>query len=143
MIEALDIRVRGIVQGVGFRPFVARLAAECGICGTVANKGSYVEIFAQCGAPDGEAALCLFQRRLSADSPERSFIMKTAVEELDMTPFRDFSIIESERQTGDIFVSPDIGICQKCLAELRDPKDRRYLHPFINCTAYPDTILPR
>ena len=134
-MRTLKLEVFGIVQGVGFRPFVARLAAECVICGTVANKGSYVEIFAQCGAPDGEAALCLFQRRLSADSPERSFIMKTAVEELDMTPFRDFSIIESERQAGDIFVSPDIGICQKCLAELRDPKDRRYLHPFINCTA--------
>ena len=129
-MRTLEIRIFGIVQGVGFRPFVDRLAHECGILGSVANRGSFVEVFAQGGGEN----LSRFLSGLRTRAPERSLIMKIGTEERDMPPFGDFQIVESLKEKGDIFVSPDIGICRQCAAELRDPADRRYLHPFINCT---------
>ena len=126
------IRVYGIVQGVGFRPFVARAARAAGLSGTVANKGSYVEIIVQ-GTEEEIAAL---RRALDADAPERAAILKVDEREIkydEVCP--SFEIIESEKDEGKIFVSPDIAICEKCKKELFDPADRRYLHPFINCTA--------
>lgn len=127
----LKIRVYGIVQGVGFRPFVSRLAAACGLCGNVCNKGSYVEIIVQ-----GEAsALMQFQKDLRALAPERSVILKMDVTEQEPEFFCDFQIIESKKKSGDIFVSPDIAICPTCKTELYDKNNRRFLHPFINCTA--------
>lgn len=127
----LKIRVYGIVQGVGFRPFVSRLAAACGLCGNVCNKGSFVEIVVQ-----GEAsALVQFQKDLRALAPERSVILKMDVTEQEPEPFADFQIIESKKKSGDIFVSPDIAICPTCKTELYDKNNRRFLHPFINCTA--------
>ena len=127
----LNIKVFGIVQGVGFRPFVSRIAAANKIFGTVANKGSYVEIFAQ-GCND---ALKNFLSDLRRKAPERSAILKVDVTELPDENFCDFQIVESAHEVGDIFVSPDIAICDACKRELFDPNDRRYLHPFINCTA--------
>lgn len=125
------IRVFGIVQGVGFRPFIARLARETDVAGSVCNKGPYVEIFAE-GPEDRVAA---FAGRIRTDAPERARILKQ--EERPEPPFGEsgFRIIESEKVRGDIFVSPDIATCPKCRQELFDPNDRRYLHPFINCTA--------
>ncbi len=125
------ICVYGVVQGVGFRPFVARLARRIGITGTVANRGSYVEIFAK----GGENALTDFLRSLKSEAPERSAILKVDVRPCANGGFDTFEIIESEREEGDIFVSPDIATCPKCKAELYDPANRRYMHPFINCTA--------
>jgi len=130
-LKRLKIRVFGIVQGVGFRPFVSRAAAKAEICGSVCNKGPYVEIFAQ----GEEAQLEKFMHSLKNDAPERSAILKTVCSEIAAEPCSSFEIIESERERGDVFVSPDIAICKKCESELFDPKDRRYLHPFINCTA--------
>lgn len=131
-METRRIRLFGIVQGVGFRPFAAVTAADCGICGTVANRGSYVEIFAQ----GGVAQLDRFTERLSAEAPPRAMILDVRSEicENGNNVFSAFSIIESEHEAGDIFVSPDIAVCDECRAELFDPQDRRYLHPFINCT---------
>lgn len=131
LVSARRIRVYGIVQGVGFRPFVSRAADRCGITGSVANKGSFVEIHAQ---GTGEA-LRKFHRILREEPPERSAILKIDTEESMEMPAAQFDIIESEKETGDIYVSPDIATCEKCRRELFDPKDRRYLHPFINCTA--------
>ena len=125
------ICVFGIVQGVGFRPFVSRIAAAHAIHGTVCNKGSYVEILAQ-GSP---AALMAFHDDLEGKAPERSAILKVVTTTEDRPPYEDFSIVESAREKGDIFVSPDIAICDACKAELFDKTNRRYLHPFINCTA--------
>ena len=122
-----NIRVYGIVQGVGFRPFVSRTCKENGITGTVANKGSYVEIFAQ-GDVD------ILQDALKHMPPARAVILNTITHECDMPPFDSFEIIESEKDAGDIFVSPDIAICEDCKKELFDPGNRRYMHPFINCT---------
>ena len=130
-MKQLKIRVYGIVQGVGFRPFVSRLAAAGGLRGTVCNKGSYVEILVQ-----GESsALMRFQKDLKNLAPERSGILKMDVTEQALEPFADFRIIKSKKRSGDIFVSPDIAICPTCKTELFDKNNRRYLHPFINCTA--------
>lgn len=124
------ICVYGIVQGVGFRPFVSREAADLGLCGTVANKGSYVEIHAQ----GSEKAVDELKNALENRPPERSVVMEIISAHLDEPPFDSFEIIDSEKEKGDIFVSPDIAVCEKCKAELFDKTNRRYLHPFINCT---------
>ena len=131
MSETRRIRVYGIVQGVGFRPTVARHATTAGVAGTVCNKGPYVEIYAQ-GTPD---ALDRFESLLREEPPRRAAILKLDVRPaLDAPRFVEFSIVESEKTSGEIFVSPDIAICDDCKRELFDPSDRRYLHPFINCT---------
>ena len=132
-MKRLNIKIYGIVQGVGFRPFVSRLADACQIRGTVCNKGPYVEVFAE---GDNES-LKRFVEGIPKKAPERAAILKVDVHEVtdDAPPYADFAIIESAKERGDIFVSPDIATCDKCRAELFDPKDRRYLHPFINCTA--------
>lgn len=125
------IRVYGIVQGVGFRPTVSRHAMETGITGTVANCGPYVEIMAQGTEKQVDAFLSALEHR----PPRRAAILKIDRKDLrDAPSYPDFSIIESEKTQGEIFISPDIAICEDCKRELYDPKDRRYLHPFINCT---------
>ena len=143
------IRVYGIVQGVGFRPTVARHANASGINGTVINKGSYVEIIAQ----GSEKACDLFLKLLKKEPPIRAYIIKISVQELgkfkcagntkaaaasdesNSLPLYDsFTIEESEHTDGDIYISPDIAICDDCKRELYDKNNRRYLHPFINCT---------
>lgn len=129
-IRTVKIHICGIVQGVGFRPFTARAAERFGIKGTVANKGSYVEIFAK-----GEKSrIDGFINEFRTDPPSRSVILGIDVKPCENFAAEDFRIIESEKEYGDIFVSPDIAICDKCKAELFDKSDRRYLHPFINCT---------
>lgn len=134
--KAYRICVYGIVQGVGFRPFVSRIADASGVTGSVANRGSYVEIFV-CG---NEAQILKFREKLESMAPERSAILKVTMHEIEQTddriaPFDTFEIIESEHEEGSIFVSPDIATCDKCKEELYDPDNRRYMHPFINCTA--------
>lgn len=127
------IHVCGIVQGVGFRPFTAVTAAQYGVRGTVANKGSYVEIFAQ-GTPE---QLTAFADTVRQNPPPRAVILDMQTMECppdEAIEYPDFAIIESEKETGNIFVSPDIATCESCRKELFDPHDRRYLHPFINCT---------
>ncbi len=126
--------IYGVVQGVGFRPTVARHAAESGITGMVSNRGPYVEIFAE----GSEEQLTHFRSLVLQKPPKRATILKLT--ELPLSEvekqlhFQDFRIVESEKTTGEIFVSPDIAMCPECEAELMDPQDRRYLHPFINCT---------
>ena len=127
------IRVYGIVQGVGFRPTVSRHAAANGIRGTVCNKGPYVEIYTQGEKEQIEG----FLKDLEVHPPKRAAILKINTEDVTAeteTHFETFDIIESEKTKGEIFVSPDIAICEECKEEMYNPKDRRYLHPFINCT---------
>lgn len=128
---AVILRVYGIVQGVGFRPFVARLAAEHGLMGSVCNKGPYVEIYLE----GEESPIKLFSEELITKAPPRSAILKVDGEHTEPKGAEAFEIIESAKERGAIFVSPDIATCPECKKELFDPKDRRYLHPFINCTA--------
>ncbi len=125
-------KIFGIVQGVGFRPFVARLATRFNICGSVCNKGPYVEVFAQ----GEEAAVLDFLQAIEKEPPERASILKIDRTALaDRESYHDFQIIDSAKERGAIFVSPDIATCDKCQQELFDPQNKRYLHPFINCTA--------
>lgn len=130
-IISILIRVYGIVQGVGFRPTVSRHALSSGINGTVCNKGSYVEIIAQ-GSSD---ACGSFVRLLKTKPPARAEIIRLTSEIIDEAETYDsFSIIDSSPTEGDIYISPDIAICEDCKRELFDKNNRRYLHPFINCT---------
>ena len=130
-METIRIKVYGIVQGVGFRPTVSRHALTAGITGSVCNKGPYVEIFAQ-GLPE---QLQTFLQLLEKKPPKRAAILKMDVKPAeDREHYSSFEIIESAKTKGEIFISPDIAICDECKQELYDPSDRRYLHPFINCT---------
>lgn len=130
-MKTVNIHVYGIVQGVGFRPFTAVTAERFGIKGTVSNKGSYVEIIAQ-GEP---SAIEAFEDTVKHSPPERAVILGLGSIDIENDEkFTSFEIIESEKEYGSIFVSPDIATCDKCREELFDKSDRRYLHPFINCT---------
>lgn len=120
------------MQGVGFRPFVSRLADRYGISGSVCNKGSYVEIIARAE----ESVISDFVHAIEVEAPERSAIVKIKVmdDPLDEEAVSGFKIAGSKHEDGQIFVSPDIATCPDCAKELFDKNDRRYLHPFINCT---------
>jgi hydrogenase maturation protein HypF len=126
--------VEGVVQGVGFRPFVWRLATELGLAGRVRNAAGRVEIEAAGSA----AALDAFARRLRADAPPRARVERVTVAPLagvatDLpTPF---AIDESvSAAAADRLFPPDIATCDDCLVELADPAARRYRYPFTNCT---------
>lgn len=126
-----QIRVYGIVQGVGFRPTVSRHAQAWGIRGNVCNKGPYVEIYAQ----GSKEAVEGFISDVQNCPPKRAAILKVNAEKAENAPkYEQFDIIVSEKTKGEIFVSPDIAICEECKEEMFDPQNRRYLHPFINCT---------
>lgn len=131
LVPAKRIRIYGIVQGVGFRPFVSRAASRLGLRGSVSNRGSYVEVHVQ-GPEEAEAE---FLSVLEREAPERSTILRIDVKETREPEAVSFVIAESEHERGNIFVSPDIATCPACAKELYDPADPRYLHPFINCTA--------
>jgi hydrogenase maturation protein HypF len=127
------IAVRGIVQGVGFRPFVHRLAREMRLAGTVRNDGAGVTIDVQ-GEPP---ALDRFVARIAADAPRLARVDEVrVVESLPPRPdARGFEVVESVAG-GPLSTSigPDSAVCPDCLAELLDPDDRRYRYAFVNCT---------
>lgn len=130
-IIGAKIYISGIVQGVGFRPFVYNLARRHGLNGWVRNTSAGVEIHI-----DGEAnELSAFVDGLRSEAPPLSSIDELLMLEAPPYGFTDFVISHSE-SLEDAFqpISPDIGICPDCLRELFDAKDRRYLYPFINCT---------
>ncbi|MGI8512488.1 MAG: acylphosphatase, partial [Solirubrobacteraceae bacterium] len=124
-------RVEGTVQGVGFRPYVFRLAGELGLAGWVLNdsRGVLLEVEGAPEAVDG------FLARLPAEAPPLAAIEGVAHGELEPTGEPGFAIVASP-QAGEplALVSPDIATCEDCLAELRDPADRRHRYPFVNCT---------
>jgi len=130
---ARAIEVRGVVQGVGFRPFVWRLATELGLDGTVVNRAGQVVVEVAGSAEAVEA----FARRLASDAPPRARVEAVEVRGSDRSiePGAGFTIEESEAvaSTERLF-PPDIATCDDCLAELFDPADRRYRYPFTNCT---------
>ena len=125
------ITVTGVVQGVGFRPFVHRLATELGVTGFVGNDAAAVFIEAQ-GTP---RAVTEFTRRLSAEPPPLALI--NAISAKPATPRIEdgFLIVASANSGGQrTLVPPDVATCDACLRELFDPGSRRYRHPFITCT---------
>jgi hydrogenase maturation protein HypF len=127
----LKVRITGIVQGVGFRPFIYRLAREMGLKGYVQNDTRGVTIEAE-GDHESLTDLLL---RIESDKPEVSRIYSLHHSFLPAKDFKDFVIRESEEK-GDIMVSvlPDLAACDECLEEIKSPDDRRFNYPFTNCT---------
>ncbi|MEO7145166.1 MAG: carbamoyltransferase HypF [Bryobacteraceae bacterium] len=131
MTEALSIRVRGIVQGVGFRPFVYRLALANRLCGWVRNGENGVEIFLE----GSEQSLDAFVRGLKAQPPPAAQIATIDVVPAAPEGITDFTIRDSRRRgQPSVRISPDLAVCGDCLRELFDPHDSRYRYPYINCS---------
>jgi len=125
------IRVSGIVQGVGFRPYVFRLAGAHHLSGHIANDAAGVVIEVQ--GPD--ANIAEFLRALPSNAPSLALITDLQVTEIACDGAAGFSILPSEKfESVRTLILPDIATCEDCLRELFDPADRRYLYPFINCT---------
>jgi hydrogenase maturation protein HypF len=124
-------RVDGTVQGVGYRPFVYRLAHELGVSGWVLNdeRGVLVEVEGSSGAVDA------LVRRLRTDAPPLADVRGVTSAEVPATGVSGFEIVASSRSgAATAPVTPDTATCDDCLAELADPEDRRYRYPFLNCT---------
>lgn len=125
------INVTGIVQGVGFRPYVYRLATESQLVGTITNNSSGVSIEIQ-GA---QRSVDDFLRRLPKETPPLARITDILVRELPPNGDREFRIVASRAgEAVRTLISPDVATCDDCLREMLDPRDRRYRYPFINCT---------
>ncbi len=130
-MAACSIRIRGVVQGVGFRPFVYRLAHEHRLVGWVLNGEDGVIIFAE-GADE---RLKAFIQQLTAEAPPAAVISQIEVEPAQPTGLADFVIRQSERHDKPtVRISPDLPVCDLCLQELFDPANPRYRYPYINCT---------
>ena len=128
-MKALKILTQGTVQGVGFRPYIYRLAAELKLKGYVRNLGNVVEIHIEGENTD------LFQKRVVSELPPIARIDSITSQDTDFKNYSDFKIIESDNSYSGVSVIPaDIAICDKCLAEIRDLKNRRYKYPFNACT---------
>ena len=132
MIDAVDIHVKGIVQGVGFRPFVYRMAKKYLINGWVLNATDGVHIHAE-----GESALVdEFIMELSDNAPAASKVEEIDIKEVPLEDFDSFEIrfSDDEDVAETTLVSPELATCDDCVAELFNPNDRRYRYPFVNCT---------
>src|SRR5215208_715516 len=131
VMQGLHVHITGIVQGVGFRPFVYSLATRLGLKGWVKNTSAGVEI-----EVDGETEpLELFLQQLRNEAPPLSRIDEFSAAFHAANGFHSFKILHSEVVEGAFQpISPDVAICPDCLRELFDPSDRRYRYPFINCT---------
>ena len=129
--KRVAVSVFGIVQGVGFRPFLHRTARDCGVAGWVRNTSLGVEL-----EIEGEAAAAdAFLHTLRSAPPPLAVIEEVRAAELPgLAGYQGFVIRESRAGEHDTLVSPDVGTCPDCLRELRNPADRRYRYPFINCT---------
>ena len=132
MTEALDIEVHGIVQGVGFRPFVYNLARKYALKGWVLNATAGVFIHAEGEPHDIDS----FVIEISEHSPAAARVDEILMHEAPLEDFADFSIRYSDdaAAAATTLVSPDLATCDDCFRELFDPSDRRYHYPFINCT---------
>jgi len=128
----LILKISGIVQGVGFRPFVWRVAKRAGVRGFVKNKGGYVEI----GILGNERSISIFKDLLTKELPSNAFIDRIEEEVVEDGNYEGFTILASEDTDFKLpsGIPPDIALCNNCLSELFDPSDRRHLYPFINCT---------
>ena len=132
MVEALDIWVKGIVQGVGFRPFVYRLAKRYLVNGWVLNATDGVHIHAEAESH----LLDEFVLELTENAPAAAQVTEIELHEVPLEPFDSFEIRFSEEDDAQesTLVSPDLATCADCEQELFSLHDRRFRYPFINCT---------
>ena len=129
-MKAYTIHVTGIVQGIGFRPFVSKLAHELRLVGTVRNDTSGVEIHIQ-----GVDADCqLFVERLQSELPMHGRIDTLRVEPSTVQSLHSFTIILSQGAQGNAFIGADMAPCEACLQDIQDPENRRFQYGFTNCT---------
>lgn len=129
-MKAYTIHVTGIVQGIGFRPFVSKLAHELRLVGTVRNDTSGVEIHIQ-----GVDADCqLFVERLQSELPMHGRIDTLRVEPSTVQSLHSFTIILSQGAKGNAFIGADMAPCEACLQDIQDPENRRFHYGFTNCT---------
>ena len=130
-MQARYIHVSGIVQGVGFRPFIYRIAKEHHLKGWVLNGEKGVEIHVEGSIESLES----FLDALKTHQPPAAVISSVNVQRVELEHHPEFSIRESHKQEHPtVRMSPDLAVCPNCLQELFDSKDRRYLYPYINCT---------
>lgn len=129
--KRLQILIKGAVQGVGFRPFIFRLAESLKLKGYIINSSSGVIIEVE----SSEKILKDFIKKIETEKPAHSIIVSFEYSYLDLIGYNSFEIRES-KSNGEIsaLILPDISVCEDCLREMFDPNDRRYLYPFINCT---------
>ena len=131
MANAYSIKIRGVVQGVGFRPFVYRLARANGLTGWVLNAEEGVEIHLE----GEEQPLQVFLEELKTQPPPAASIVTVRVVPAESAGYTEFKILASTRDgKPTVRVSPDLPVCEECLAELFDSRDRRFQYPYINCT---------
>ncbi|MBM2816589.1 MAG: (NiFe) hydrogenase maturation protein HypF [Ignavibacteria bacterium] len=131
MIVHININIRGAVQGVGFRPFIYKVANEMGLTGFVLNNSMGVSIEAEGKKP----LLEIFLTRINSEKPSLSFIASLEYSFHDSIGYTQFVIKESAHSgEPSAIIMPDIALCPDCLHEMNNPSDRRYQYPFINCT---------
>lgn len=125
------ILISGLVQGVGFRPFVYKIAMENDLKGFIKNSSIGVIIDVE----GGEASIDSFIRELKENGPELLNIEKMIIEDKVVQSYKTFEIRESLKSSeGLTFISPDLGICRACYEDIKDKKNKRYRYPFTNCT---------
>ena len=130
-IAAKQIRVKGIVQGVGFRPYVYQLAGRFKLCGHVANTAAGVRIHVEGPQTD----IAAFLASIPAEAPPLAQITDVDATDAPTEGFQRFEIIASRDESAkSALISPDVSICDDCLKEMLSPRDRRFRYPFINCT---------
>jgi len=131
MIQRAKATINGIVQGVGFRPFIYQLAKKRGLGGYIANTSTGVDIEVEGGPEEIEA----FFQEIHLQKPPLARIIHVERQYLPPQWYRDFVIKKSQAQAKrSTLISPDVSVCEDCLREMNDPRDRRYRYPFINCT---------
>ncbi|MEM2570982.1 MAG: acylphosphatase, partial [Thermoproteota archaeon] len=127
-VVAYRINVNGIVQGVGYRPFVYRIATELGLNGFVLNSGNGVII-----EVEGKLDDCLkFIERLRTEKPPRAIVKNLVYERIPLKGYGEFKVEKTVNGEVETLCPPDVAVCQDCLNELFNQVDRRYLYPFIN-----------
>lgn len=130
-MKTWHIHIEGLVQGVGFRPFVYKVANEQNLSGWVNNGVDGVHIRLSADKENAEA----FKRRILENPPPHSRIMNHSIRETTKEEFKDFTIIESNQKgKPNLLMTPDFGMCPDCEKELFSKEDRRYNYPFITCT---------
>ncbi len=128
-MQRLRLEISGAVQGVGFRPFVYRLAHRYGLAGWVSNtsKGVVIEV-------DGEAeVLAKFAEAVLKEKPAISIVQNIRTKYLLAAGYSSFKILKSTGGKREAFVLPDLATCPECSLEILDPENRRYRYPFTNC----------